>query len=519
MSLYDRSKARRSLFDTITYRVASQVATALGYVILVRAMTKADFGIFNLLYAFIPLVGTAASLGLEQTLRRYQPEYLRNGSTEAAAWLVKRVATLRLATNLVVLGGVLLAWHQVAPRFDLGPYRIEFAVFCVLILLHFQTQVLQLTLAAHMLHRFSVGSVAMLSFGKLVWYSALVTAGALSLRTAIYADLLSYGVIYIFLRITYWRQCTSGLPKEIYRPTSVERARLVKYGAFNNFNDAGTLFLDSRIDNFFIAAFMNSVAVGIYSFYMRLTEMAVNLLPVRLFDNIIQPMFFAIKPEEADARVPQYFTFLVNTNLAVLWPILTFTLAYHAELVSAVFGGKFIEQSWLLPLIFGFATLNSFATPVALVAQFEEKPHIQLLSKMFAIYNVVALLLLIPYMGLYGAALAIGSSQILKNGFVWWYVRRRAVWLNAAVSAIGSAAMWSATLAACYGIKTVVHAPALVQLIMGAVLIGLVALLHIRGPILCKSDRELLLRLFQGREVKVLRVLGLLGHSGSSLAH
>ena len=89
----------------------------------------------------------------------------------------------------------------------------------------------------------------------------------------------------------------------------------MRYGLFNNFNDAGTLFLDSRIDNFFIAAFMNSVAVGIYSFYMRLNEMAINVLPGRLFDNIIQPMFFAVKPAEADERLPQYFTFLVNANL------------------------------------------------------------------------------------------------------------------------------------------------------------------------------------------------------------
>ena len=51
-------------------------------------------------------------------------------------------------------------------------------MFCVLILLHFQTQILQLTMAAHMLHRFSVGSVALLSFGKLIWYSALAFAGA-----------------------------------------------------------------------------------------------------------------------------------------------------------------------------------------------------------------------------------------------------------------------------------------------------------------------------------------------------
>src|SRR5271156_2129629 len=101
--LYDRSRARRSLFDTVAYRIVSQIATVLGYVVLVRAMHKEDFGVLSLLYSFVGLVGTAVSLGLEQTLRRYQPEYLRLGNSAGAAWLVKRVAALRLVANCVVL--------------------------------------------------------------------------------------------------------------------------------------------------------------------------------------------------------------------------------------------------------------------------------------------------------------------------------------------------------------------------------------------------------------------------------
>lgn len=510
MPLYDRSKARRSLFDTITYRVASQIATVLGYVVLVRAMTKQDFGVFNLLYAFIPLVGTAASLGLEQTLRRFQPEYLRRGSVEGAAWLVKRVAALRLATNLLVLAVVFIAWRRVAPYFDLGPYRAIFAIFCVLMLLHFQTQILQLTMAAHMLHRYSVGSVAMLSFGKFISYSILAFSGALTLRTAIYADTLSYAVIYVFLRSMYSLHSSGTVCTKNFRPSDDERKRLLRYGLFNNFNDAGTLFLDSRIDNFFIAAFMNPVAVGIYSFYVRLNEMAINVLPGRLFDNIIQPMFFAVKPAEADARLPQYFTFLLNTNLLVLWPIFAFSVAYHAEIVRVIFGGKYIEASWLLTIILGFALINSFSTPVALVAQYEEKAHIQLLSKVFAIYNVIALLVLIPYMGIYGAAVAIGSSQILKNSFVWWYVRGRAVWINAAASIASSIFFWGVATAVCLGLKSLIGGPPLLHLILGTVIFGGVAFIYVRGPILCRSDRDLLLRLFQGKEARMLRILGLL---------
>jgi O-antigen/teichoic acid export membrane protein len=217
-----------------------------------------------------------------------------------------------------------------------------------------------------------------------------------------------------------------------------------------------------------------------------------------------------VKPAQADERLPHYFTFLLNTNLLMLWPVLTFCTAYHAELVRVIFGGKFVEQSWLLPLIVGFATLNSFSTPAALVAQYEEKPQIQLLSKVFAIYNVIAMLVLVPSMGLYGAALAIGTSQILKNAFVWWHVRRRAVWLNASACIVGGAATWTGVAALCYAVKAAIPAPAWLQLIFGAALIAGAALLWIRGPALCGSDRTILMNLFQGREARLLRVLGLL---------
>jgi O-antigen/teichoic acid export membrane protein len=508
VALYDRGRARRSLFDTITYRILSQVATVLGYIVLVRAMSKEDFGVYNLLYSFIPLVGTLASLGLEQTLRRFQPEYLRQDQFAAAAWLVKRVAAARLATNCLILAALLLVWNHVAPRFGLGPFRFEFEILCVLVLLHFQSQILQLSMASHMLHRFSVGSIAMLSFGKLAWYAALAVAGALSLRTALLADTIAYAIVFVFLRIMNARYCLANVPTGGHRAAPNERKRLLKYALFNNFNDAGTLFLDSRMDNFFIAAFTNAVSVGIYAFYMRLNEMATNLLPVRLFENIIQPMFFAVKPDEADQRLPQYFTFLLNTNLLLQWPLVAFSLVYHADIVRVVFGGKFIEQSWLLPIILGFSTINCFATPVTLVAQYEEKAQIQLLSKLFAAYNVAAMLLLIPYWGLYGAAVASGSAQALKNIFVWWHVRRRAVWLNAGVSILTSLGMWGSAAGICYGMKQLFGGPSLAHLLSGVAVFGCVALLCVRSPVLCRSDRDLFVRLFDGKGIRVLKILG-----------
>src|ERR1700733_5863664 len=138
MALYSPEKARRSLLNTVGYRAISQVATMVGYIVLVRALSEQSFGIYSLLYAFIPVISTAASLGLEQTLRRFQPEYLRENQAQTASWLLRVVTLARLSSNALILALVLAAWNWVAPFFQLSGYRAGFAVFGLLVLLYFQ---------------------------------------------------------------------------------------------------------------------------------------------------------------------------------------------------------------------------------------------------------------------------------------------------------------------------------------------------------------------------------------------
>jgi len=285
--------------------------------------------------------------------------------------------------------------------------------------------------------------------------------------------------------------------------------RLLRYAFYNNFNDAGTLILSSQSDNFFIAAFLDPVAVGAYSFYVRLNDMASQLIPTRLFDNVVQPLFFAIPQNKVATRMPRDFSALLNANLLVYWPIFSFAVAYHAQIVTVIFGGKFIEYSWLLALIAGFGMINVIANPVSLVAEYQERPGIILLSKVFAIYNVVALLALLPLAGLYGAAFASGSAQTLKNLFIWWHVRSRAVWLNARAALLSGALLWGSAMALCSVLNAVLDVPALVQLIIGAMILAITALIYLRTPAISLSDRALLASVLGPKPARLLRVFGL----------
>jgi len=360
------------------------------------------------------------------------------------------------------------------------------------------------------MHKYSVGSTVTLSVVKLITYATLYFTHHFTVEAAIFSDIIAYACAYTMLRYIYNKRCLVPEARGAYTPTPEEKKRLFKYGLYNNFNDAGVFLLYSTVDNFFIAAYLDTLSVGIYAFYSRLRQMVVNVLPAKQFENIVQPMFFAIPADQADRNVPRYFSFLLNMNFLLQWPALAFATAYHHEIVQLIFHSKFIESSWLLPVVMGFATLNVVADPVSLVAQYEEKAHVLLLSKLFAAYNVLAMFLLVPWLGIYGAAIAAGTAQTAKNLFVWWYVRDRAVWTNARASVLSSVGIWGTVVGLCYGIKTVLHAPALVQVVVGALIFIPAGLLYIRTPALSRSDREILKTVTPGKAAGIMQRVGFL---------
>jgi O-antigen/teichoic acid export membrane protein len=178
--------------------------------------------------------------------------------------------------------------------------------------------------------------------------------------------------------------------------------------------------------------------------------------------------------------------------------------------VQVVLAGKFVEYSWLLPMFMAFSILNSVDHPVGLVAQYEEKAGTLLLSKLFAAYNVVAMLVLVPYFEVYGAVLASGTAQLLKNAFVWWAVRKRAIWLNAWTSLATSISLWGAAVVACYGLKKLLPIPPLPQLVLGVVVCCAFGLVYVRSPVLSESDRSIMTSILGEKAASFMRRIGLL---------
>ena len=142
-------------------------------------------------------------------------------------------------------------------------------------------------------------------------------------------------------------------------------------------------------------------------------------------------MFFAVPAAEADARLSRYFTLLIDLNLALQLPAIAFAIVYHRELVQVFFAGKYLQYSNLFPLVLALSIVpSSMSVPISLVAQYHERAGLMLASELFGLYQVGAMLVLVPALGLYGAALSTGSFHALRNFWIWWQLRRQVQWRN-----------------------------------------------------------------------------------------
>jgi O-antigen/teichoic acid export membrane protein len=502
---YTRKSARAAAFHAVLLRVPAQVATLLGYVVLVRVLPETEFGIYSLFYATLPVVGTLLSFGMEDTLRRYQPEYLRKGENRLAHWLTRRIGQLRLITTALFLAIAFAFWDQVAPLFKIADYREHFMLFGLLMLSHFQCQLLTMALSAHLLQKYSVGLTAIFSILKLLGYGIAVALWNLDLWTAIVADIGAYCVFFVGLKYAYLvkadrRHGTTS------RFTPQEAKRLIRYATFYSFNDAGTLTLDTRKDNFFLAAFLAPAAVGAYSFANRFNEMVGRVSPTTLLDSVIQPLFVSLDYRHDKQRVHRYFSLLMTLTLLARLPIFVFTAIYHREIVEVVFDGHFLDYSYLLALVALFSLGSVISTPITLVAQLEEKAQFILASKIFGILGIAASLILIPLIGVVGAVIASGAAMLLKNLFIWWFVRDLARWTNARGFVAAATAIWVTFAVVAFQERIwLADRPAL-ALVAGLAIWALFLLVQLRVA-MPPEHRAIVAGLFSGPERRILQWL------------
>ncbi len=496
-------KLRKAVVDNLIFRTLSQLVVAVTYVVLVRKLSEHDFGLYQLFYTFPPTISAVFSLGIAVTLRRYLPEYLGAGKFSEASALLTWSMRLRFMANVLVLGIVFLFWDVLAPYVKIADYKDLFLIFSLIILAHLQCRLLTISLSSYQLQQWSMGLTAAFSCVKLLAYGG-IALGDFTLQAVIIADVGACIFWYVSLAWAQRRYIPRAeqpqpFPKE-------ERRRVLRFGVLNNFNDVGTLTLNSRTDNLFIAVLMNPLFVGAYSFCTQLEQMIQKMLPTRFFGAVVSTVVYKLNYVSEASRARQYFTLLLKLNYLTIFPVFVAIAAFPEALINVVFGGKFLEFSNVLVAVFAFSFLSTFQQPMGLIAELGERAGIILLSKISAIYNVVANIVLIPLLGIMGAVIATGTAIFFKNVFIWYFVREVATFKGTQRFFAQQFLLWGV----CYLLMRYADQslPDLLTLIAAVPIIAIASFLSLRLADFSAEDRIIFRQLGGPKLQGILRLAG-----------
>jgi len=373
-----------------------------------------------LLYASIPLISAVCSLGLPNILQRYAPEYFSKKDLDLGKKLTIAACLIRICLTLLILTALFIFWDRIAHFIKIEEYKSYFAAFAVLIVAFQNWGLIKISLEAFFLH-------------KQVLYFQII---AVSIRTVAYASCLFYqgGLftillidinINLFLLVSY----VVIFQRNVLRPQSQprdfdvhERRRIIKYGLFHNFNDIGMQFLGTGVTKFILAFLLDPVAVGIYSFCDQFARRIAKLSPIAYVSDVVRPTFFSFGAISGKERIKIMTNFITKYTYMFYIPLFCFILLAGKDLIHVAFG-KYDEYHYILVTIMTFAMVNAIGFPIGLVAQLEERADIILYSKVFGIYNLIAAMFLINQWGVIGAVFATGTAVMLKNMFLWWFIR------------------------------------------------------------------------------------------------
>lgn len=391
-----------------------------------RAVSEHEYGIYNLLYSVIALLSMVFSFGIANTLQRYMPEYYSKGEFQFAYNIYRLASLIRLFSNVIILGLILVLWEQISPILKITAYKQYFMIFTLIIILHMQRGILVTCLTSFFLHKYTHGFTLIFTSIRGICYLFAIIAEK-NFWYIISADLLAYIIVFILLYFIYIKK----IPKiggDLGRADSKEIKRITRYSLYYNFNDAGAGLLDVNIDNIIIAMYLNPVAVGAYSFCNRIVKMIQRAIPLNYLWEVLRPAFFSFHSLSTTntEKVSSFFQIVLKINFIFFLPISFFIAIYGKEIIELFFKSRFENYYSVLVAICFLTMLNSIISPIVLIAQLREKAEIILFSKILGIYNLIADVVLIRYFGIWGAVFATNSALLGRTIFIWYFVRKDA---------------------------------------------------------------------------------------------
>jgi len=405
-------------------RFISQVISFFVSIYVIRQIPVAVYGDYLLLGSILSYCSLFASLGLTGVFQRYIPDFTSEKQDAGISFLVFTGLAARLVIGVLLVILVFVFSGPIGTWLNFPNLGFYFNIYAFVIVLNLLVTLLDVALTS--LLRQLVTNTSLLVYNLLrgIGFFLVIQQG-LGLRELLVVELVSNLLRLLILSfglhnyLPKWQHITSQ------SRTLFDIPRLAKYGLWAYFNDVSYMFFNTDTDNFIISNQLGSSYVGIYGFANRIAAMITEWSPISVGANVITPLFFERYARSKDPLELDRLFGLINKLVYLFFiPVLMIVALLNIQLITLVFGNKYLEASWLLIGVLFYQVVNAYQFPLGLVVFALEKNQYNFYSRIFSLYNLAADLILVNIWGVAGILIATASAITLKNLFIYWKISR-----------------------------------------------------------------------------------------------
>jgi len=433
---------RGVIASSAVYYAAQAIGMVAGFVsmpVTTRLLSREEYGVLSLVLVTVTLIGAFGRLGFPQATTRFYAERRAQGR----AVLVDFCNTM--LTGSVVGGSVaawvavsLLSWLAGGNHAAVAPMRLALLVVVIRVA---GAVIFEIYRASEDVWAFAVAQV-LLRWSPVLFSIALLIAYQRSAYAVVLGTVVAEGIV--------TGACAAGLVRRgaitALRWSRPAARAATAYGLPLNIVGAGSFLLQYG-DRYLIERFLGLDAVATYTVpYDLATNLATMLfLPLQL---ATLPIAFRLWAEEGGASTARFASQLLSYALAMAMPLGALFLLLNREVILVFASAKYSNSAALTPYLLPGVLMDQLTFVAAFGLRLLHRTVAAAgITLAGAVLNVGLNLVLLPRLGLTGAALAttLAYGAILVASYAY---ARRALVLHVHYGLILKSTLATAVMAA-----------------------------------------------------------------------
>ena len=406
------------------------VETLTGFIvtmILVRGLPQTEYGIFKLVGSFVTIGVSVCLLGMDRAFLRYGAELIIRKNLDALFFLLKRMVLIRISALSILVVAIYVSREFLSNIFHITLLQQcdLFLMLLILILtgvnslwgIAFQHARLDQVQAS--INLILARVLLLLGYTYVIWMG-------FGLSGILFVWFFSsfFSTVYFSITNRQWiRQNRRGLTVNLKRFEGLERSFVKRVGRFSSYAYVAqlvNLFKDLTVDNVVIAYYLGPKEVALYSLATVLINFAMSLNPASRLRTVFQPIFVERHTENnSEAPLIRGFQIMIKLTFFTCLPVLAMLTIFGDKIIAFLFSSEYLAAVVPMTWLAFFMLFGSLEYPFITLLNTVEKNQIILVGGIFSVYNLVMNIILIPKLGIQGAAIATGSARLLEFLFFW----------------------------------------------------------------------------------------------------